>query len=352
MTPPVRNAPVTRLDLELTSSCDHACGHCYNVWNAPKGDAQGGYPRGQLPTSETLAMIDKAVRESGAGHVTITGGEPLLRKDALQLVERVSALVPSVQLITNGSHVTPEVARRLAALGVKSVQLTLLSASRERHDRQKGRACFDDTVRAATELLEAGVPVQGCFVATRANEGELASVLEVFYALGARALSYNRMAPAGGSVRAIDELLPSVEQVEADLAVADRLGRRWGIRISTAMPIPPCLIRAERTPWVKFGFCSVGASAPSFAVDPLGNVRPCNLSADILGNVRTTPFSEIAAHPAIRTFRDAVPPLCRGCRFEASCRGGCKASAFAAFGDLRRPEPFLAAALPPSGRGE
>ena len=51
------------------------------------------------------------------------------------------------------------------------------------------------------------------------------------------------------------------------------------------MPIPPCLMRLERYRWVKFGFCSTGSHAPNIVIDGKGNVRSCNLSSGVLGNI-------------------------------------------------------------------
>lgn len=335
-----------RLDFELTAACDHRCGHCYNVWNASPGDPQGGYPKGQLKGDAYLAMMRKAVTQSGAQHITVTGGEPLLRKDALDVIALACELVPSVQLITNGSHVTPEVATRLAQLKVRAVQLTLLSADGPTHDRLKGAACFDDTVRAALDLVDAGVVVQVCFVSMAANRGELAGVMELCYALGVRALTYNRMSPTGWAVHDLPRLLPAVEDVERDLATADRLGRRFGLHVATAMPIPPCLVRLERYPGVTFGFCSVGSHTPNITVDALGNVRSCNLSGHVMGNVVEQDWAAIVTDPYLSGFKAQVPEVCRGCRYETTCQGGCKESGFATYGDLTAPEPFLRQGLP------
>ena len=330
-----------RLDFELTSGCDHRCGHCYNVWNSKPTAGSVGYPRGALDTESQWSMMVKALDESGAKHVTITGGEPLLRRDAVELIERLCARIPSVQLITKGSHITPDVARRLAKAGVRSVQLTLLSADRDRHDRLKGAVCFDDTVRAALELREAGTQVQCCFVSMHENRGELSGVLELCFVLGIRGMSYNRMSPTGWAVEEIERLLPHIEDVEADLDVANRLGPRFGIGVTTAMPIPPCLIRLERYPNVKFGFCSIGTSSPNTVIDPLGNVRACNLSSTLLGNVREQTFAEVMANPYLEAFPKSVPDVCRGCAYERSCQGGCKESGAATFGRLDALEPFV-----------
>lgn len=344
---------IPRLDFELTPACDHHCAHCYNVWTADEGDAQAGYDtRGQVRTPAFLAMMSKAVQETGATHLTITGGEPLLRKDALEIIEHAARLAPSVSLITNGSHVDPETAARLRQARVGSVQLTLLSGQREEHDRLKGAACFDDTVRAAATLGAAGVAVQVCFVAMNENWSAFEDVLELCFALGVRHLAYNRMAPTGGAIHHVARLMPTVTQIEHNLASAERLGRAYGIRVSTAMPIPPCLIRMERYPWVKFGFCSTASEAPNIVIDGKGNVRSCNLSSGILGNILEQSWDEIEANPYPRRFKRNVPEVCRGCAYESSCQGGCKESAFATFGDHAHPEPLLWLAQNPDAREE
>ncbi len=332
---------VPRLDFELVAGCDHGCGHCYNVWGAKEGDAQAGYRPSQLRGDDYVAMMTKAVTESGAEHITITGGEPLLHKDAALILETAARLVPSVQLITNGSHLTPEIVALLARVKVRSVQLTLLSADRARHDHLKGAVCFDDTVRAIVDLEAARVPTQVCFVAMEENWRDFEGVLELCFALGVRGLSYNRMSPTGGAIHNLEQLLPTVEAVEANLASAQRLGPRYGIRVSTAMPVPPCLIRLERYPHVKFGFCSVGTVSPNLTVDPAGNVRSCNLSTGILGNVVSQPWADFYPAPYVAEFRASVPEICRGCAYERSCQGGCKESGFATYGALSALEPFV-----------
>lgn len=342
---------VPRLDFELSTGCDHRCGHCYNVWGAKKGDAQAGYDPGRpLRTAAYKALMAKAVTQSGCSHLTLTGGEPLLRPDALEVIRHACSLVRTVHLITNGSHVTPEVAVGLRAAGVKSVQLTLLAGDRDRHDRLKGAVCFDDTCRAALSLTEAGVTVQVCFVAMRENAGELAAVLELCCALGVRSVSYNRMSPTGGAIHHIARLMPTAEQVEADLDTIERLGPGLGVHVGTAMPLPPCLFRLERYRWIEFGFCSTGSASPNLVIDPAGNVRSCNLASGILGNLARDDWATIMANPYPREFKRNVPAMCRGCAFERSCQGGCKESGFATFGDHTHVEPFVWLALHPEAR--
>lgn len=346
-------ATTERLNFELTFACDHRCQHCYNVWAAPSGKTDEAthagpaerYPRGRLSSDEHAALIARAIQESGARSVTLTGGEPLLHPDALRMVETACAHADVVQLITNGSHLTKATVARLAAAKLASVQLTLHAARRERHDELAGAVCFDDTVRAACDLKDAGISVQVCFVATYESYREFEAVLELCVVLGVRGVSYNRMAPSGGAVAHAQALVPTVAQLEENLAVAERLGRHHRLPVTTAMPIPPCLLRYERYPWVRFGFCSTNSPSPNLVIDPLGNVRACNLSSVILGNLQTKRWSQILRHKHLRSFAHALPAICRGCSYATSCRGGCKESGLSTFGALDAVEPLVARAL-------
>ena len=338
---------VPRIDLELTRTCNHRCAHCYNVWNSTEADSPAGGAE-PLATEAYLAMMERLVAQSGVSQITITGGEPLLRPDAMEIIGKACDLVSTVQVITNGSRLDRQTATRFKELGVHSVQLTFLAARPEEHDRLKGaEGSFEQTVRAALDLRDEGLPVQVCFVALGSNCEELAEVMELCLALGVNTLAYNRMSPAGAATVQVADLVPTVEQVEANLRTADALGRKWNIRVATAMPIPPCLIRLERYRWVEYGFCSTGTHSPNLVVDPCGDLRPCNLSSTVLGNVVTRDWRRLMKHRYLKRFNRALPEVCRGCTHDKTCRGGCKESALATYGSLEAPEPFLQKALEP-----
>jgi molybdenum cofactor biosynthesis enzyme MoaA len=77
------------LIFEVTQACNHACLHCYNVWQGPQASP---YPRGQLDTARTLDLLAKALDETVCSHITLTGGEPLLRPDLTQILEFLQRL--------------------------------------------------------------------------------------------------------------------------------------------------------------------------------------------------------------------------------------------------------------------
>jgi radical SAM protein with 4Fe4S-binding SPASM domain len=107
--------------------------------------------------------------------------------------------------------------------------------------------------------------------------------------------------------------------------------------------MPPCLFDVKRYRRLTFGFCAAGTARAYYTLDPLGNVRPCNHTPTILGNIRETSFAAMAESPKMRDFCAARPAFCAGCKLERECLGGCKAAAEAATGSAWNCDPFLTA---------
>ena len=107
------------------------------------------------------------------------------------------------------------------------------------------------------------------------------------------------------------------------------------------MPIPPCLVDTSAYHHLSFGYCAAGGSRAYYTLDPMGNVRPCNHSKTILGNINETGLREMIGSQTMRRFRAARPRFCLGCRFEKKCQGNCKAAAEVCYGDPCACEPFL-----------
>ena len=78
-----------------------------------------------------------------------------------------------------------------------------------------------------------------------------------------------------------------------------------------------------------------------YTIDPMGNVRPCNHTPTILGNLLNESFAEITAPQRLAPFMRAVPEFCQPCRLRDTCQGGCKAAAQVCYGSLAAEEPFL-----------
>ena len=322
---------------EVTPRCNLRCVHCYNVWKDGVG-----YPVEELPTDRALALIEKAIRDSRCRQFTITGGEPTLRDDLEELVACAAARCAHVSLITNGTLLPEERVQSLIKAGVSLFELPLNAADPALHNRMAGDIdCFAKVTRAAADIRYHGAQLAFVFVGTALNIDAWQDALELGIALGARGFLFNRYNAGGECHGQPERLMPSVDQVRHGLAVAEEYSTKYGVGVGASIAIPPCLIDPKEFPHVGFGFCAAGTDRAYYTIDPVGNIRPCNHTPTIIGNLFDTPLKDMLRSDELREFRAARPAFCGGCRLEEECLGGCKAAAEACYESLTACEPFL-----------
>lgn len=331
-----RRKPLQTVIFEATQACNHACRHCYNVWKSPQG-----YPDGQLDTEDTKHLLDRIFDQTRASNFTVSGGEPLLRGDILDLMAHVAQRKVSVNLLTNGELVDEEAAKQCAEAGVTLFEIPLLSDERETHNYLTGSTSFDRVLEAIPNAKLAGAHVVAVFVVTKPNASHLRGMIEMAFALGADGIMVNRFNVGGAGIDNLEELMPSAEQVREALAVADECGQRFGLPMSCSVAVPPCVVDTSEFKHVGFGFCAAGTERAYYTFDAVGNVRMCNHSPTIIGNILERPFAEIVESQAARDFVAALPEACAGCELLRECQGGCKAAAEQCYQSLTACDPFL-----------
>ena len=106
-------------------------------------------------------------------------------------------------------------------------------------------------------------------------------------------------------------------------------------RIHPHFRLPMSTLSQVEDPWML--------TSASSSRNPLGNVRMCNHSPLILGNIRETHFNRLIRSRAAREFACAIPSECAECAMAKVCQGNCKAAAEQASGSALALEPFVAA---------
>jgi len=131
--------------LIVTYRCDLDCAMC---------DLPSRGDRSREMDTEGLRGTLDAFRDLGVLGVGVTGGEPLLRPDTVDVIRHGSGRGLLMHLNTNGTLVTDDLARALADAGLASVNLSLDGPDAETHDRLRGRpGSFARVLRAAARLL-------------------------------------------------------------------------------------------------------------------------------------------------------------------------------------------------------
>jgi radical SAM protein with 4Fe4S-binding SPASM domain len=308
------NIPLA-VQLELTGRCPLRCRHCY----LPAGTSA------ELPTAAWLALVDE-LAELGTLFVSVTGGEPLLREDALAIVGRARERGLGVTLLTSGTVGTPATTARIAALGLLNVDVSLYSHRAAAHDAITGvPGSFRRTLAFVRALRRRAVRVRVKAPLLETTARDLRGIVRLASRLGATPSFDPTITVCRDGGVAPRALRPTREAlVRALVTLAPLPG-------GALAPAPP---RAQDEP-----VCSAGRRVAT--VLPNGDVLPCSLWPEPAGNLRQTHFADIwRSSPLLERLRRArvgdLDPRCARCPSNGFC-GRCGALALLEEGDWRGP---------------
>ena len=324
------DAPIC-LTWELTYACNLACIHCLS--------SSGRRDPRELTTRECMDVVDE-LEQLGVFYVNIGGGEPTLRRDFFELVDYATAHRVGVKFSTNGSRITPAVARRLAAMDYVDVQISLDGATADVNDRVRGSGSHRTAIAAMERLAEAGFRgFKLSVVVTREN----AAQLDAFHAIADRygaQLRLTRLRPSGRGADVWDELRPTPGQQQAL--------HGWllehGDNVLTGDSFFHLGAFGERLP----GLNMCGAGRVVCLIDPVGDVYACPFvihTEFLAGNVRddggfTRVWRDSELFQGLREPQSAG--ACASCGQFDACRGGCMAAKFFTGLPLDGPDPECA----------
>ena len=136
------------LRISLTDKCNLRCTYC-NPVDLPKGYFDGA----TRMSADEIDKIAAAFVQEGVKKIRLTGGEPLVRKDAKEIIERLSKYPGELAITTNGVFVH-EFIETFKKAGIRSVNVSLDSLKRERNFSITGRDEFERVIQNINLLLE------------------------------------------------------------------------------------------------------------------------------------------------------------------------------------------------------
>ena len=336
-----------RFVLELTRRCNHRCLYCYTAWGAP----ELGYDphcHDEMSTAEIKEVVARLQEQAPVESIGLSGGEPLLREDLPEILAFLEDRGIAPLVITNGRRLTPE--RVAATIAGVTYEVTLLSYRRDVQDQLAGRqGAWDAAVDGVANVRQAGGVWVAVFVATKLNYMDLFKTAELAIALGADALMYNRINLGAHNLHSAERLLPTPAMIQENLDMLEELTDKYALPVAVSVVIEPCVVDVQKYKHIHFGWCPLAGEDSYFTVDPVGNIRICNHSPVILGNIKRDSFVDLYYHhPHVRRFRETWPVECESCdpRRKEMCGGGCKAAAEQCYGTLTRVDPFVTLSQP------
>lgn len=329
------NAPF-EVTLHVTNACNLACKHCYARSGSPLPD--------ELTTEEIMDLIDQ-MSTLRVFYTEVTGGEPLLRKDILEILSYLRDKGFKILFDTNALLVTQKIAKRLKELEcIVSVSLDGLAGT---HDKIRGnQGIFSETIKGIKKLVDAHNNVQVNFTLTKINRKEISHVIEHAIKLKANGFVVLFCMPAGRASDNIRELRMSLNEWRNTRVILQQIVEKYKDKISISIPIRDFPSTLEFLNESSIVTCPAGKTSCSITAN--GFVLPCPHFQDFnifsAGNIREKTFKEIwLSSPILRKFRyfsfKDVKGKCQKCKFKLTCLGGCKFVSFIRYGDIHFPDP-------------
>ncbi|BFH74404.1 GTP 3',8-cyclase MoaA [Sulfurisphaera javensis] len=199
--------PIEDLRVTLTHTCNFSCFFCHMEG---EDNAQG------LLTPQEISLVAKVGMEYGIKSVKLTGGEPTLRRDLIEIIRELKMVgIREISMTTNGVLLR-SLAWKLKEAGLDRVNISLHSLDKNLFKEITGVDALDKVIEGIKEALKAGLrPLKLNFVVTKKNITQLEKIIEFSREIGVDELHLIELHPVGlgRNVFSYHEKLESIEKI-------------------------------------------------------------------------------------------------------------------------------------------
>lgn len=311
---------------EVTMGCNMRCGHC--------GSSCAGPLPGELNKDEALDLCDQ-IAALGLKWITLSGGEPLTRKDTPDLVKRLSDKGVVVNIITNGWLLTPQMARKLKESGIATAAISI-DGTPAIHDQIRTDGAFAHAREAFRAMKELGIATGAVTTITKQNIAILNDLKEELIRMGVETWQVQLGLPMGNLKERPDWVLEPA-QVNDIIDFCYETALEGRIRIYPA----DCIgyftkkdLETRRISFRSMGYAlwdGCNAGIRGFGILHNGDILGCTSIRSreyIEGNIRERSLREIWEDEEGFAWRrqltkNKLSGSCRTCIYGSKCLGGC-----------------------------
>lgn len=321
---------------ELTLSCDMRCRHCGSRAGKSRGD--------ELSTAEALKLA-KELAAAGCKRLTLSGGEPLLRKDWPLICQTLVSNGVRVNMISNGRKFNAKVAKRAKAFGLEGISFSLDGLEETHTYIRRVKGHWQQVLDNFEIARDAGLPAGAVTLVVRQTLSELDEIRELLRERGVRTWQLQLGNPTGNMSDNPDmvihpEDILRVVPKAAELRQKEGLPKVYiGDNLGYFGEYEADL--RDQDGLIPFWIgCRAGCSV--VGIESNGNIKGClslpsamnDVDVWVEGNIREKPFRDIWNDPNAfaynRQFKvEDLVGFCRECEYAEVCRGGCAWTAFA-----------------------
>ena len=249
----------------ITDACPQNCGYCYNRGR-----------EGIVMDTEIILALIRELKSMGVFWIGLTGGEPLLNRDIVRIVEAIGADC-SAKLFTTGSNLTERLGADLKRAGLTYVSVSLDHWDETTHDRIRGhRGAFRTALRALEIFRKVGgmhVSVSTVLSGDMLRTGQVEELLSFLRRLEVDEAWLSEAKPSTRECWKKEMVITEPERQDL-IRLQDRWNKRAGLTVNYLGHFE------DRR---HFG-CTAGHKM--VFIDPFGEVSPCVFIPMTFGNVR------------------------------------------------------------------
>ncbi|OQY05309.1 MAG: hypothetical protein B6I20_01435 [Bacteroidetes bacterium 4572_117] len=327
-----------QITFELTSVCNLKCKYCYNIWKMP-GNKNFSHYNSYKQAKKTLKRIFKV---ADVKHVTFTGGEPFLAERFPELVLYAKMKKKSVTIITNGNSANKTDYKQMLDLKVGLFELPVHSPDTKAHDYMTGiTGSWRKSVESIKILIGLNANVVGVIVITKANYKQIAETLVFLKNMGVFRIMLNRFNIGGQGIIEKNNLIISQQELAKTYKIASQTGREHKLALSSNVCTPLCVLNPDDFKNILFSTCSSDIKRRPLTIDIHGDLRFCNHSPTILGNIYKDKISDMLNSEKAQLWDNIIPDFCTGCNLYTKCKAGCRAASEQMKLSLNIPDPII-----------
>ena len=321
---------------ELTHRCPLHCVYCSNPLELQKAASE-------LSTEEWKRVFREAAA-LGSLHVHLTGGEPLARKDIVDLVAGARSAGLYTNLITSGIGLSEEKLQMLLRAGLEHIQLSFQDFEEVAANSIAGTRSHALKVELARLIRKQRVAFTMNIVVHRKNLDRLQEIIQFAEEIHPDRLEIANVQYYGWALPNRNALLPTRGQVENSMRTISDAQERLRGRMRIDYVVPDYYAKYPKA-------CMGGWGRRLLLIDPAGRALPCHAATVIPGlqfdNVRERSLEWVwRESAAFNKFRgeDWMAEPCRSCDRRQEDFGGCRCQAFLLTGDAGATDPVCSLA--------
>lgn len=326
----------TVLIISLTEGCNLGCPHCY---------ANGGTKdRNEMTTEQVFNVVQQLTDlpwDAKLSSVSLIGGEPLLRKDILDITDRIYSLGYNIVLCTNSLLLKDDQIAHFCKYG-KQIQfsISLDGASAEYHEMIRGKGTFQKTVETIQKLVNADITVNINTFVHQDNFETLKEIFALVDRLGVNRLNTNTLMYVGRGLKEMVKPVPRPILYRKLFEIA-RSNPRYLKLIEKSNFANKVIAIAGG---FKSRYCGIGSNRALY-VRSDGTFYPCSDTcipefqlADLNKQHLSQIWNESEKLKELRSLDiDSMNPICAKCDVRYYCAGDCRGENYQHTGEFFAP---------------